>query len=610
MQLLGIGRSEVVEPRGTGVSVERSNDELEKEIDKLLSKNIDLIKALNQTVMVRRDEFERYYLALIRRVAGYVYTVPVSRKFYSGYSDMFRLCLDSAYFAYRDASAAVFAAGEDPDIRREKQQIWPYAVFVGALCYPLGMMCSELVVRNRNSGDKWNPLCTGYLNWSRKMDEEDIEITWDYAKTIHDHGVFSLAISRKIIPEYVDERLDLAGDDVVEKLCHALVGKDKSEIHLSGSIIKNACESAIDKDVRENKGNGIRVDGLTVGYYILDALRIYHKSKWRINSPEYPIWNLSEGLFIWWEKAAPVVLEHLKEEGLTQLPQDADTLAYILVNEGLCETYKDENEGGAAYWPVTIQMQHVPSVVMRMLKFSNPGVLLGSGNHMITPAIIGEHRKESIVDENPAEETPTDFKNDMPPPPPVEDNVDMETGEILPTPASGEAMEKNAADIKNRQKELVFSDENKKAGKEGKQNKRAKTEEKSETSVAHKKIPEPGSNKNLLIYGTAGEILELISEDVAKGKWKPGVDIFWDLGGLCINTPRVVGAYGVDAKQVIEEMEMLQWLDKGSQEGYIRTYKTKKTEKRGKRFVVLTEKIGRIMTHEMGVDIPRFKAVS
>jgi conjugal transfer pilus assembly protein TraI len=130
--------------------------------DELLGRHQPRIKLIAQSANEARvSEFERKWLAVIRRCAEWFSSIPFSPELYREPGGAFRFTIETAFYAMRLAGGQKFGASLPSEKRRHIEPQYNYGVFLAAVCSGLDEPYRHFVIAREADQAEWNPSAHG-----------------------------------------------------------------------------------------------------------------------------------------------------------------------------------------------------------------------------------------------------------------------------------------------------------------------------------------------------------------------------------------------------------------------------------------------------------------
>ncbi|WP_321944947.1 TraI domain-containing protein [Burkholderia cenocepacia] len=124
-------------------------------------RRIDLIaQCANES---SREEFDRKWMVLIRRCAGWFSSVPFSPELYREPAGAFRWTVETAFYAMRLSGGLKFGTNLSSERRRRIEPQYNYGVFLAAICSGLDEPYRHFDIERATDRQVWNPSVHGAL---------------------------------------------------------------------------------------------------------------------------------------------------------------------------------------------------------------------------------------------------------------------------------------------------------------------------------------------------------------------------------------------------------------------------------------------------------------
>ncbi|MFC0402959.1 TraI domain-containing protein [Paraburkholderia rhizosphaerae] len=125
----------------------------------LHGKRIDLIRQCANEA--NGNDFERKWLSVLRRCAGWFSSMPLSSDLYREPGGAFRCAVETAFYAMRLAGGQKFGTNLPSEKRRRIEPQYNYGVFLAAVCSRLDEPYRHFVIERHGDGAHWNPSVQG-----------------------------------------------------------------------------------------------------------------------------------------------------------------------------------------------------------------------------------------------------------------------------------------------------------------------------------------------------------------------------------------------------------------------------------------------------------------
>lgn len=339
-----------------------------------------------------RDDFERLVAPLVDRVAEYVHLLPASRnENHSEPGGLFRLAVETACLAFRRADGKFLCGPFSTDVqKRERDRVWRYATFVAGLCRPLGRAAVHLKVI-ADSGETWNAYDEPLWTWIKRANVSSMNIEWRDRSDARPSDEATVWVASRIISAPSLSYLRPSQDELMEILldCWSKRASGNRVIEL----VESAFAAAIDQDLRHRSEQNTDHAAVNLQHRLLEALRSLAREKWTINSAGARLWHTTSGTFVVWKPAVMDLLVKLKGLGVTGAPSDPDTLAEILVSQGVLSNNPLTSKGLRHYYKIAPEVRGVPKHALEVVRLADPALILSLDG--IEAAELSNTEKES-----------------------------------------------------------------------------------------------------------------------------------------------------------------------------------------------------------------------
>jgi conjugal transfer pilus assembly protein TraI len=130
-----------------------------EELLSLHGKRVDLIRQCANEASVA--DFERKWLSVLRRCAGWFSSMPLSADLYREPGGAFRCTVETAFYAMRLAGGQKFGTNLPSEKRRRIEPQYNYGVFLAAICSRLDEPYRHFMVERDGDAAQWNPSVHG-----------------------------------------------------------------------------------------------------------------------------------------------------------------------------------------------------------------------------------------------------------------------------------------------------------------------------------------------------------------------------------------------------------------------------------------------------------------
>ncbi|WP_374992485.1 TraI domain-containing protein [Paraburkholderia sp. SARCC-3016] len=130
-----------------------------EELLSLHGKRVDLIRQCANEASVA--DFERKWLSVLRRCAGWFSSMPLSADLYREPGGAFRCTVETAFYAMRLAGGQKFGTNLPSEKRRRIEPQYNYGVFLAAVCSRLDEPYRHFMFERNGDAAQWNPSVHG-----------------------------------------------------------------------------------------------------------------------------------------------------------------------------------------------------------------------------------------------------------------------------------------------------------------------------------------------------------------------------------------------------------------------------------------------------------------
>lgn len=343
------------------------------EPDELLQGHRVRVNALRLESGYQAAQFDRLIGGAITNVAEWVHILPATRaENHSESAGLLRLALETGCLAFRRADGKFLAGPTSTDVHyRERDRVWRYAAFLGGLLRPLGRSTTHLAVVS-SDGHKWNALQEALWTWLRRANGRQVEIIWRNGTDGRPASAASVWLASRMIPSATLKYLYDSDDSIPEALLRLVSGERTGRLC---EIVEESYQTAIDLDLSRHGDASAIQGGIALEHRLLEALRALCREKWTMNTPGGRLWFTSEGVFLSWRTAANEILVRLKSDGIGGVPRDADTLAEVLLAQGLLVANPNVRSGLKHYFKLLPNLRGAPKLAIDVVKIADPHLL-------------------------------------------------------------------------------------------------------------------------------------------------------------------------------------------------------------------------------------------
>lgn len=284
-------------------------------------------------------QFDADILAVVERYADYVNALPATaNNYYSFRGGLFRLGLDTAFFALQATDAQIFEGRGTITQRRHLEPRWRHAAFIAGLCAELQPALNVLSVATEDE-HRWPGYVLPLSKWLEQHRGEPFHIIWSAATRID--GVHYLYALPHVLPPAMIAYLAERNDVIVPAILAAL-----SRFPLTGLpatmtvLVRRAAALAIDKELRRMAAvRGVAMQGDHLARLLVDAMHdlVYCAATWVPNAEKSRIWHAQDGTFVVWPGAAQDICAYADRERLQGVPRHGEQMLAALEAGGMVE---------------------------------------------------------------------------------------------------------------------------------------------------------------------------------------------------------------------------------------------------------------------------------
>lgn len=381
-------------------------------VEEVVASQSELINRIQRTAGMIPDEYAKRIQPIIYNFARYVHLLPATNTLnHRGAGGLFRMGLELGLYSLQSANSTSFTCkgSTSAEARVRNHPKWVFATFVAAICSEIYRPISNMVVVD-DEGEKWSQLLTPLYDWAISNKKTRYYILWNAQNG--DEVGFQQAnaayLLTSIVPQTSLQYLNDGDNDIMLAMTSCVTGgQGNNQIT---RIVDSVRHKVVQRDIATNSElYGMQIVGAHLEPHLLDAMRrLIKDGTWSVNAKGARVWYSEEGLFVVWQAAAREILKILEKDGRQGIPQDADTLADILIACGAA-SLTDEGE---RYWSVQIP---VSMQLLLALKIAHPEILLQNSDVAPSEAKL---LTSSIVDA----------------PGNTGDRIDTGTGELIAAP--------------------------------------------------------------------------------------------------------------------------------------------------------------------------------
>ena len=344
--------------------------------DDVLASQADLIRVLKRNLGIPNDDFERRYLAPLRRAADLVNLIPATRdKHHTGAGGLFRFAATMSVRAAQSADGRIFAASEGIERRRQTEAAWRHAAFLTGLTCELFRPFTEMIVVGPY-GDQWSPFVLPLTEWAKQNRIDRVYVRWhqhEDARSVA-NTLSSWAVNAVVGNEVLAE-LNTVNPKVVETIFGVASGSiTKADNSTMASLINEVRRRVIERDHDISPSTyGKLTSGSQLEPYFMDAIRtLLRKGVWQVNTKSARCHFGADGFYVAWRLGSQEILGHLQSENIAGVPTSRETLAEMMGRAGIISVAPDGS------WVHLVRSSTGNSAPMPAVRISLPAAILGN----------------------------------------------------------------------------------------------------------------------------------------------------------------------------------------------------------------------------------------
>lgn len=365
-------------------------------VDDTLNHHDSDLKMLNINLGITPEEFDRYVIQTLRRIAMYVLNVPATGQLeYSEEYGRFHKQMLIANACVRLSESIVISTREPGELKAKIDKLWRLVCFTGGILYDLIDHLNNVQITNGKKPN-WTPLTESmvtYLNRETKVGK--FYVSWSRPDDYHNHHIVSSLIHNLISPElyeYIVETKKELWFAILESF------QNTPETHMASmlsNLYRESVESVERHYYRYTRGvkrqeNSIENESKR---FIVFGIRRCLTELWRPNEPGSILWITEQGIFADWDKAFDAIQQELKT---TTLSSVRITQADVL--DALKSSYLVKPApAGTFFWSVSPELDESATISMVCIHFS-PQAWMDYSNIKKIRATIEEYVKPPPLD--------------------------------------------------------------------------------------------------------------------------------------------------------------------------------------------------------------------
>ena len=304
--------------------------------DKLVESQFELVRQIQSSVMVSRENYEKHYLGAIRRFAAFAHLLPASQSHHHrGAGGLLRHSLECGLMALQGSDKMLLDLGKPPSHRRELEPRVQLAAFLGGLCHDAGKPATDLVVTSHDREKIWKPIKENLWDWTQSTGVESYFLEWRTGRN-KQHQALSNLLADRIITTETLAWIAEGGTELVVWLMESL-NENPTAANPMYELVKRADQQSVKRDL-ETMGAamaGYEV-GVPVERSITDAMRnLVRQGIWSVNEPGARVWNIGGHIYLVWPAAGQELAQVIRDEGVPGIPRTCDSILDMLVERQL-----------------------------------------------------------------------------------------------------------------------------------------------------------------------------------------------------------------------------------------------------------------------------------
>lgn len=339
--------------------------------EELLLEYQGLVDAIQDTLALSEEDWERCALPTIKNFAGFVQKVPASRNNHHSFSKgLLAHSLEVARFALRLYRNENFVYGYPMETRKFMEEKWGMAVLYAALLHDSAKVVTDISIKSPDGKHEWNGVAESIYDWARRLKLKSYILEYNDERKYNDHEVVNNIISSRIMtPESLSFMTEY-DSDVVTSLLYSLTGQNQSgrkRVDKLTALAKEADHLSVERDKKRYKSPDEKItqvispmDRLTD---LVCLLIKNHEKKagqdntWGVNIPGAGLF-MSEGkkggVWIAWENKKIETLKAFAKE--TQGYEDLAKLPDVVVDGMLTESGVFYERQGRNKWSCSVSL--------------------------------------------------------------------------------------------------------------------------------------------------------------------------------------------------------------------------------------------------------------
>lgn len=338
--------------------------------DYLLGLQDELYTKLLGGVGLPKSEFDEIVRPAILNYARFVHLLPASENHHHcGPGGLLRHGLEVAYFSMNGTKNTAFDSRRPPSERSRRAVRWNVAGLLCGLLHDTGKAVTDMQIVYPPSDLKWVHSEHTVEEWAKKHGLRKYYIEWNKGRHMR-HVIKSRDLVMTLCPPQTLTWLMAAGDDILDALMDAIVGKEESPLY---RVLMMADGKSTKLDMASGEAPQY-MTGVPVIKLLTSAMtRLIKEGDWSINVPGARVWTTTQGVFIAWNSGAQEIIDLILNDKVEAIPRSPTSLLMRLVDQSIAEPGPD----GEMYWEVAphcLQKSDKP-MILRCMKLASADTL-------------------------------------------------------------------------------------------------------------------------------------------------------------------------------------------------------------------------------------------
>ena len=385
-------------------------------IDELLASNEGLIARIKLSFGHDRATFNREVMPLVRAYADFVHWLPATASgFFDRPGGLFRLGLETAFYAVQGTDAHIFSGRLTITARRHLEPRWRQATFIAGLSSELHRALGQVEVLGEDDAI-WPAYLVPLSQWlERHGTATRFRLHWR-ANAIEARSQSLLALPHIVSPALWQHLAD--GNDVVVPHLLACVGALPlyRGRNVLDELVRRAFALVVERDLLAHPKPGAppRYGEHQVRYLVEGLQRLIAGDlAWRPNQENSRVWYGSDGLFLIWPGAAHDLHLLLEGEQIAGMPEAPEAMLACLRAAGLIESPSEQQ----SLWNIR---PPGANALLSAVKFVSPSILLAEleprPSPLDDPLVPGRREPAGVLSSATSEQLPLIAPGSVPPP--------------------------------------------------------------------------------------------------------------------------------------------------------------------------------------------------